>query len=71
VLDETMSVYLAEGLTAGRARPEADEIIHTRFFPLAQTVKMAASGKLRDGKTISAILAYAARKKPSHTARKK
>jgi len=59
VLDETMSVYLAEGLTAGRARPEADEIIHTRFFPLARLVKMAASGKLRDGKTISAILAYA------------
>jgi ADP-ribose pyrophosphatase len=61
-LDETMTVYLAEGLTAGRARPEADEAITTRFFPLRQLARMAANGTLRDGKTISAVLALAARR---------
>jgi ADP-ribose pyrophosphatase len=60
-LDETMAVYLAEGLTPGPAQPEADESIRTRFFPLAQLVRMAATGRLRDGKTISAVLAYALR----------
>jgi len=59
-LSETMVVYLAESLTAGRARPEADESIHTRFFPLRPLVRAAAAGRLRDGKTISAVLAYAA-----------
>jgi ADP-ribose pyrophosphatase len=62
-LDETMLVYLAEDLIAGRARPEADESIRTRFFPLRPLVRAAGAGKLRDGKTISAVLAYAARKK--------
>src|SRR4051812_4289444 len=57
-LDETMAIYLAEDLVAGVAQPEADESIRTRFFPLAGLVKLAASGKMRDGKTISAVLAY-------------
>jgi ADP-ribose pyrophosphatase len=60
-LDETMAVYLAEGLKRGEAQPEADESIRTRFFPLRQLARMAASGKLTDGKTISAVLVYAAR----------
>jgi len=54
-----MAVYVAEQLTAGRAMPEADESIHIRFFPLAPLARKAAAGKLQDGKTISAILAYA------------
>jgi ADP-ribose pyrophosphatase len=58
-LSETMAVYVAEQLTAGRAMPEADESIHIRFFPLAPLARKAAAGKLQDGKTISAILAYA------------
>jgi ADP-ribose pyrophosphatase len=62
-LSETMAVYVAEQLTVGPAHPEADESIHTRFFPLAALVRKAAAGKLQDGKTISALLAYTARKK--------
>lgn len=60
-LDETMTVYFATGLTRGRARPEADEMIRTRFFPLRRLARAAAAGKLRDGKTIAAVLACAAR----------
>jgi ADP-ribose pyrophosphatase len=60
-LDETMNVFVAEGLKPGTAQPEADECIRTRFFPLRQLARMATSGRLRDGKTIAAVLAYAAR----------
>src|SRR5271157_1353633 len=35
-LDETMTIYLARGLQAGEARPEADEKIAIRFFPLTE-----------------------------------
>lgn len=55
-LDETMSVYMATGLTQGKATPEDDENITVRFFPLSQAVKMAMTGKLRDGKTIASVL---------------
>jgi ADP-ribose pyrophosphatase len=55
-LDETMAVYLAEALTAGEAKPEQDEFIVKRFFPLSQAVRMATRGVIRDAKTIASIL---------------
>ena len=55
-LDETMTIYLARGLQAGEAQPEADEKIATRFFPLSQARKMALNGRIRDAKTICGIL---------------
>ena len=55
-LDETMAVYLAEGLNAGQAQPEEDEFIVKRFFSLTQAVKMATGGAIRDAKTIASIL---------------
>lgn len=53
---ETMSVYLATGLHAGEAHPEADEVIFKRFFSLPAAVKMVVSGTIRDAKTISSVL---------------
>jgi ADP-ribose pyrophosphatase len=58
-LDETMTVYLAQGLKAGRAQPEDDERISTRLFPLATAVRMAMRGSIRDGKTLAALLWFA------------
>jgi len=55
-LDETMAVYLAEGLTAGEAQPEDDESIVKRFFPLSQALRLVMRGAVRDAKTISGIL---------------
>ena len=55
-LDETMTIYLARGLQAGKAQPEPDEMIATRFFTLSEAKKMALSGRIRDAKTISGIL---------------
>jgi ADP-ribose pyrophosphatase len=53
---ETMSVYLATGLRAGIAQPEADEVIQKRMVPLAAAVGMVLGGTIRDAKTISSVL---------------
>lgn len=53
---ETMSVYLATGLKAGRAQPEADEVIHKRLVPLSTAIQLVLRGTIRDAKTISSVL---------------
>ncbi len=55
-LDETMTIYLASGLQAGTAQPEADEKIAVRFFGLSEAKGMALQGRIRDAKTITGIL---------------
>ena len=55
-LDETMTVYLATGLKRGQAKPEEDEIIQKRMFPLSQLLRMVMKGAIRDGKTIAGVL---------------
>jgi ADP-ribose pyrophosphatase len=55
-LDETMTIYLACGLKAGKAQPEPDEKIAIHFFPLSEARKMALTGRIRDAKTICGIL---------------
>jgi ADP-ribose pyrophosphatase len=62
-LDETMSLYVARDLQRGRAEPEEDEAIETKFVSMSDAVQMAASGKLRDGKTIVGILWLSHRQK--------
>ena len=54
-LDEVMHLFLARGLKKGKARPEDDERITVRFFPLQQAIRMAMSGKIIDGKTLASI----------------
>ena len=53
---ETMAVFLARGLRAGKAQPEADEVIEIRFVPLSEAVRMVMRESIRDAKTISGIL---------------
>jgi ADP-ribose pyrophosphatase len=55
-VSETMQIFLARGLKKGQAQPEDDERIAVRFFPLAQAVRMAVSGKIVDAKTIAGLL---------------
>lgn len=55
-IDETMSVYLATGLRAGPAQPEADEVIHKRMVALPAAIRMVFNGTIRDAKTISSVL---------------
>jgi ADP-ribose pyrophosphatase len=53
---ETMSVYLATGLRAGKAHPEDDEVIQMRMVPLPSALRMVLNGTIRDAKTISSVL---------------
>jgi len=55
-VDETMTVYLARGLTPGTAQPEEDESIECELLPLSQVIEMIFAGRIRDGKTIAAVL---------------
>jgi ADP-ribose pyrophosphatase len=58
-LDETMTIYLARGLRAGEAQPEADERIAVTFFSLPEAKAMAMNGRILDAKTIAGILWFA------------
>ena len=51
-----MAVFLATGLRAGEAQPEADEVIQLRMVPLPDAVRMVIAGTIRDAKTISSVL---------------
>ena len=55
-LAETMNLYLARGLRAGQAQPEADEVIHIRMLSLSAAVGMVMRGTIQDAKTICGIL---------------
>jgi ADP-ribose diphosphatase len=55
-VDETMTIYLARGLTPGPARPEEDEFIACRLVPLSRALEMIQSGSIRDGKTVAGVL---------------
>jgi ADP-ribose pyrophosphatase len=56
---ESMQVFLAEGLVAGEAHPEADEEIELRLVKLSEILKMIDKGAILDGKTLSGVLLYA------------
>jgi ADP-ribose pyrophosphatase len=56
---ESMQVFLAEGLVAGEAHPEADEEIELRLVKLSEILKMIDKGLIMDGKTLSGVLLYA------------
>lgn len=60
-LNETMSLYIAQGLKQGKAQPEDDERISKRLFPLSSAVNLVHGGKIRDGKTIAGVLWLATR----------
>lgn len=53
---ETMSVYMATGLRAGKPQPEDDEVILKRMTALSAAMRMVLNGTIRDAKTISSIL---------------
>jgi ADP-ribose pyrophosphatase len=58
-LGESMKVFLAEGLIAGDAHPEADEHIDFRLVKLSDLLEMVDKGKIIDGKTLTTVLLYA------------
>jgi ADP-ribose pyrophosphatase len=54
--DEKIWLYLARGLESTRQNLQADEVLKVERFPFAEAVQMAASGVIRDGKSVCALL---------------
>jgi ADP-ribose pyrophosphatase len=59
LLGEKMVIFVAEGLTKGRARPEDDEEISQRLFTLKEAERWIQGGRIRDSKSVAGILYYA------------
>jgi ADP-ribose pyrophosphatase len=58
VLDEKLHLFVAEGLTPGPTRLEADEQIETDIVPLAEAVAMCLDGRIKDAKTVVLLLTW-------------
>ena len=52
---ELLHLYLAEGLTAGPAQPEDDEVLHARLFDLDELSAMIDRDEVPDAKTQVAV----------------
>ena len=57
-VQERMTIYLAEDLTAGEATPMDDEQIEARWFKRKDLAKMIADGEIEDGKTLIGFLTW-------------
>ncbi len=63
VFDEVIHLYLATGLSQGKADPENYEDIDCLRLPLAEALEMARDGRITDGKTIAALFRVAGRRR--------
>ena len=61
-VSEKMTVYLATDLIKGQPKPMDDERIRSRWFTSSELRRMIRTGRLIDGKTIAAFLAWSALK---------
>lgn len=57
--NEVMHLFVATGLRAGVARPEADEDLRVRVLALDDLLARIGRGEIVDGKTIAGVLYYA------------
>jgi ADP-ribose pyrophosphatase len=57
-LSEKMTLFLARDLTHGEATPMDDERIETRWFPRREMDEMVRTGKIEDGKTLTAYFTW-------------
>ncbi len=61
-VQEKMTIYLAEDLTAGEATPMDDERIEAEWFKRKHVAKMIEEGEIEDAKTIIGYYRWLARK---------
>lgn len=61
VFTEVIHLYLATGLSAVTASPEATEVLEIHWKPLDEVLEMARSGELRDAKSLVGVFRAAAR----------
>lgn len=58
--NEIIHVYTATGLIPGRANPDEDEFLSAKVWPLSKVYADIRNGKIKDAKTLIALLAYKA-----------
>jgi ADP-ribose pyrophosphatase len=58
VLDEKMTIFVAQGLTPGKPERELGEEIENRVVPWDDAIGMIFSGEITDAKTIAALLMH-------------
>ncbi|HOO61414.1 MAG TPA: NUDIX hydrolase [Bacillota bacterium] len=58
---EILYTYLATGLHAGDSTPDNGEFLQVRKYPITTLLQMIDDGRLKDGKSVSAILKTARR----------
>ena len=56
--NETIDVYLATELTPTQQHLDEDEVIEVEAWELKDLEEMIYTGKITDGKTIAALMAY-------------
>lgn len=54
--DERAFIFLATGLTAGKAQPEDTEVLKVKRVPLTKAVQMVLRGEITDGISVAALL---------------
>lgn len=54
--DEILRMFVATGLKQGNAAPDEDEFVSMVKMPFSEAVELVVNGKIKDGKTIAAIL---------------
>ena len=60
-LEEKMWVYLATGLSQGKAQPDEDEVLDIVRLPMEDAIEMISSGEIQDAKTIIGLILSAPR----------
>ena len=60
-LEEKMWIYLATGLSEGKARPDEDEVLEIVRLPISDALEMITSGEIQDAKTIIGLMLAAPR----------
>jgi ADP-ribose pyrophosphatase len=59
---ELLRVYVARGLVPGRRSLDHDEFLEVVTLPFREALGLVRSGRIRDSKTVIALLAMAASK---------
>ena len=59
--DEEIDIFIARNLIPGKQHLDEDERIQVETWKLSDLMQMVYEGKLKDGKTVAAIMGYAAK----------
>lgn len=59
---EKIQLYIATDLTEGQQKLDADEFLEIERYTLEEALDMIHKGEIKDGKTVAALFAWAARK---------